>query len=171
MRLNNQYILIVRNAAVLLLLLALFGYMLWGKFYSSEAILEKRIRDIKRILESKNIGSAEKMLSEDYRDDLGFDKITAVNYMSSVFKNSEDIKIFMGDVNCIFEGEKVFVEIRAEYRIRTKDYLFTNVLSAGPDRNVLRVVFDGSGGQWVVSEVKNFREFFDVRKHQAKSYF
>ncbi|MBN2190446.1 MAG: hypothetical protein JW728_04450 [Candidatus Aureabacteria bacterium] len=126
---------------------------------------------MKKALESKNIVFVEKMLSDEYRDDIEFDKEMALNYITSVFKNASDIRIFIGDVSCLFEEKKVFAEIKAEYRIKTKDYLFTNVLSVSPGGNTLKVVFSDENGLWLVSEVKNFQEFFCVQKNQVRNYF
>ncbi|MCK9555652.1 hypothetical protein M0R36_07545 [bacterium] len=168
---KHQRILFAGNIVVLLVILVLFGYLAWGKFYSEEALFKNRVTGIKKALESKNIGFVEKMLSDEYRDDLEFDKTMAVNYISSIFKDAADVRIFIGDIKCIFEGEKAFAEIKAEYRIKTKDYLFTNVLSANPGKNTLKVVFNDEDGLWLVSEVKNFREFFGIEKAQVRNYF
>lgn len=168
---RHQHILFAVNTLVLVAVLVLFGYMAWDKFYSDEAVFKNRVMKMKKALESKNTAFVEKMLCDEYRDDLEFDKAMALNYITSVFKNASDIRIFIGDIRCLFEEKKVFAEIKAEYRIKTKDYLFTNVLSANPGGNTLKVVFKDENGLWLVSEVKNFQEFFGIQKNQVRNYF
>ena len=161
---NKHKFLLIRNTVLLIFVLWMGIWISWKYYFSEEARVRKSINIAKKACELRDYNLACSTLTEDYHDDIGFNKETMREFLKSLFEKCEDIKIYTEDIEVFFNNSEADVSVIVEYRVKIQEYLSTNILGGSSwEDKTLKVSFRKSDRMWKVSGVSNFSRFFKMQ--------